>query len=261
MTALGSGHNVGSDAHPSAGRVEQLGSAPSVGRGGQQGGARVEIYDTLWKAAPDVFVVSAAAERIIDAAADEMSALRLISHHPNLTFVTHTRRAEAKAGPALVISDVAEWDGGERHTAVVVSIVVDDDSTPSGGRRATVRTHLEDDHTRVGGTALEFEEHHDLLRAALIDAIRRADPGALHVEAPSPSPERVGPPVAGIRVEPSPWTGPGALSFEEPETRPGDYVVLRAEMDCIVAMSACPQDMVPINGADCVPTEAHFEVI
>ena len=208
MTALGSGHNVGSDAHPSAGRVEQLGSAPSVGRGGQQGGARVEIYDTLWKAAPDVFVVSAAAERIIDAAADEMSALRLISHHPNLTFVTHTRRAEAKAGPALVISDVAEWDGGERHTAVVVSIVVDDDSTPSGGRRATVRTHLEDDHTRVSGTALEFEEHHDLLRAALVDAIRRADPGALHVEAPAPSPEHDRPPVAAIRVEPTPWSGP-----------------------------------------------------
>ena len=58
-----------------------------------------------------------------------------------------------------------------------------------------------------------------------------------------------------------PWTGTGGLSFEEPETKTGDYVVLRAEMDCIVAMSACPQDMVPINGADCVPTEAHFEVL
>ncbi len=58
-----------------------------------------------------------------------------------------------------------------------------------------------------------------------------------------------------------PWTDAGGLSFEEPETKPGDYIVLRAEMDCVVAMSACPQDMVPINGADCVPTEAHFEVI
>lgn len=58
-----------------------------------------------------------------------------------------------------------------------------------------------------------------------------------------------------------PWTGAGGLSFEEPETKPGDYILLRAEMDCVVAMSACPQDMVPINGAGCVPTEAHFEVI
>ena len=36
-----------------------------------------------------------------------------------------------------------------------------------------------------------------------------------------------------------PWTGNGALSFEEPVTRPGDYVVLRAEHDVIVAFSAC----------------------
>jgi uncharacterized protein YcgI (DUF1989 family) len=32
-------------------------------------------------------------------------------------------------------------------------------------------------------------------------------------------------------------------------------------MDCVVVFSACPQDVVPINGVDCVPTEAHFQVI
>ncbi len=37
--------------------------------------------------------------------------------------------------------------------------------------------------------------------------------------------------------------------------------MLRAEMDCVVAFSACPQDLVPINGADCIPKEAHFEVV
>jgi len=31
-------------------------------------------------------------------------------------------------------------------------------------------------------------------------------------------------------------------------------------MDCIVAMSSCPQDLLPINGKDGKPTEAHFEV-
>jgi uncharacterized protein len=36
---------------------------------------------------------------------------------------------------------------------------------------------------------------------------------------------------------------------------------LRAEIDCIVAFSACPQDMVPINGAAMKPTAAHFEII
>ena len=53
----------------------------------------------------------------------------------------------------------------------------------------------------------------------------------------------------------------GELSFQPPVSRAGDYVLLRAEMDCLVAFSACPQDMVPINGVDCVPTEAHFEVL
>ena len=58
-----------------------------------------------------------------------------------------------------------------------------------------------------------------------------------------------------------PWTAEGGLSFEEPKTKPGDYVVLRAEMDCIVAMSACPQDILPINGVGHEPTEAHFEIL
>lgn len=50
----------------------------------------------------------------------------------------------------------------------------------------------------------------------------------------------------------------GSTGWGEPLSKPGDYVVLRAEMDCIVAMSACPQDMVPINGADFIPTEVHY---
>jgi hypothetical protein len=58
-----------------------------------------------------------------------------------------------------------------------------------------------------------------------------------------------------------PILGDGRLSFEPPVAKKGDYVVLRAEMDCIVAFSACPQDMVPINGRDCRPTEAHFQVM
>ena len=43
-------------------------------------------------------------------------------------------------------------------------------------------------------------------------------------------------------------------------TKPGDFVVLRAEQDVIVAFSACPQDILPINGQHTKPTEAHFEV-
>ncbi len=53
----------------------------------------------------------------------------------------------------------------------------------------------------------------------------------------------------------------GRTEFGEPLSKPGDYVVLRAEMDCIVAMSACPQDILPINGALRQPTEAHYQIL
>jgi len=41
-------------------------------------------------------------------------------------------------------------------------------------------------------------------------------------------------------------------------SKAGDYVEIRAEMDMVVVMSACPQDIVPIN--DLNPVEVHFSV-
>lgn len=49
--------------------------------------------------------------------------------------------------------------------------------------------------------------------------------------------------------------------IEPPVSAPGDYVVLRAELAVLVVLSACPQDMVPTNGADAVPRDAHFTVL
>ena len=157
----------------------------------------MQQHDTLWKAAPDVFIVTAPAVRLIDAAADAVSALRLTSHDPGVGFHMHTRRTTAAAGPALVVSDVAEPAGGERHTAVVVSLVVDHDAAPGGGRRALIRTHLEDGHTQVSGSGFTFERHHDMIRAALVQAVRRVDRRTLHVESPT-RPDRDRPPVAAV---------------------------------------------------------------
>ncbi len=53
----------------------------------------------------------------------------------------------------------------------------------------------------------------------------------------------------------------GGLDYLPPVSKPGDYVVFRAEMDAVIAFSACPQDQVPVNGADCTPVEAHFEIL
>ena len=56
-----------------------------------------------------------------------------------------------------------------------------------------------------------------------------------------------------------PVSGDGKTSWGEPVSKAGDYVVLRAEMDCIAAMSCCPQDILPVNAGSTV--ECHFEIL
>ena len=51
------------------------------------------------------------------------------------------------------------------------------------------------------------------------------------------------------------------LEIRPPVSTAGSYVTFRAEMGCIVAFSACPQDIVPVNGLGMRPTEAHFELL
>lgn len=51
----------------------------------------------------------------------------------------------------------------------------------------------------------------------------------------------------------------GRIEFRPTVSKPGDHVLLRAEMDAIVVMSACPQDIIPIN--DCNPVDLHFEIV
>ncbi|MBV8653180.1 MAG: urea carboxylase-associated family protein [Alphaproteobacteria bacterium] len=58
-----------------------------------------------------------------------------------------------------------------------------------------------------------------------------------------------------------PVTREYGVSFEPPVSTPGSYVTLRAEMDLVIAFSACPQDLLPINGVACAPVEAHFEIL
>lgn len=52
-----------------------------------------------------------------------------------------------------------------------------------------------------------------------------------------------------------------SLEQGAPIGKAGEKVVLRAHRACIVAMSACPQDMTPINGAGREPTDAHYAVL
>lgn len=58
-----------------------------------------------------------------------------------------------------------------------------------------------------------------------------------------------------------PMKANGALAVAAPECKPGDYVMLKAEMDCIVVLSACPHDIFPVNGADCTPHDVAYTIL
>ena len=95
---------------------------------------------------------------------------------------------------------------------------------------------------------LGVEEYHDNCEDNLHAAMRE-----IGLEAPeTPSPLNL---FMNIPVKPD-----RSLSFEAPVSTPGSYVALRAEMDLFIAFSACPQDILPINGVGHMPTEAHFTV-
>jgi uncharacterized protein len=50
----------------------------------------------------------------------------------------------------------------------------------------------------------------------------------------------------------------GGLAFLAPVSAAGQYVSFTAEMDLVVVLSACPQDVTPVNGL--MPTDAHYLV-
>ncbi len=91
--------------------------------------------------------------------------------------------------------------------------------------------------------------YHDNCTDNLAAALRAAD---LDVTA-TPCPLNLW---QNTRVQPD-----GTQVVAPPASAPGDFVVLRAELDLIIVFSACPQDMTPLNGADATPRDAHFVVM
>jgi uncharacterized protein len=50
----------------------------------------------------------------------------------------------------------------------------------------------------------------------------------------------------------------GSIGIASAPTRPGDSVTLRTELDSIIRVTACPQDMTPLCGW--LPTSIEVEV-
>lgn len=160
---------------------------------------------------------------------------------------------------AFNAGDPGEFMSMEHTRATLLKLVPEVGDSLFSNRRRAILTVTEDSSPGVHDTLLAAcdkerygllgcTEYHDNCADNLSAAM--AELGVREPETPSP---------LNLFMN-IPWTAEGRLSFEEPRTRPGDHVVLRAEMDLIVAFSACPQDILPINGRAGRPTEAHFRI-
>ena len=174
--------------------------------------------------------------------------------------VVNTHGAQVVDTWAFNSEDMGESMSMEATRATVLKMRLDvGDAFYSNNRRAML-TILEDTSPGVHDTLiaacdnyryglLGCTEYHDNCTDNLHAAL-----DALGLKAPkTPSPLNL-----FMNI---PWTEAGGLSFEAPVTKPGDYILMRAEMDLVIAFSACPQDILPINGELREPVEAHFEII
>ena len=50
------------------------------------------------------------------------------------------------------------------------------------------------------------------------------------------------------------------MEIEVPTTAPGQSVTFRALRDCVVALSACPQDLLPVNAHGCTPQAVAYVI-
>ena len=96
-------------------------------------------------------------------------------------------------------------------------------------------------------TLLGCQEYHDNCTDNFFAALRRLD-----------FPMRECPSPFNLWMN-IPWCEQGSLEWGVPTCKAGDDLVFRAEIDCIAVMSACPQDILPVN--DHKTLDAHYEIL
>jgi len=157
-------------------------------------------------------------------------------------------------------ADLGEFMSMEHTRAHTLRLVPRPGDALRTNRRRPILTLTEDTSGGVHDTLiaacdrwryafLGVQGHHDNCTDNLFAAM--ADLGLKPSEVPSP---------LNLFMN-IPWTAEGALEFAAPPRPvPGGHVRLRAEMDVVIVFSACPQDILPINGVAAKPVEAHFNI-
>jgi uncharacterized protein YcgI (DUF1989 family) len=161
---------------------------------------------------------------------------------------------------AFNAADLHECMSMEHSRVALGHIIPTIGDTLVSNRRRPIATLVEDTSGGVHDTlfaacdrwryqTLGHPGHHDNCADNLVAGM--AELGLVPPEIPSPLNLFMNIPVIdGNRVE-----------IRPPVSTPGSYVVLRAEIDCVFAFSACPQDILPVNGLALRPTEAHFAIL
>lgn len=161
---------------------------------------------------------------------------------------------------AFVDGDMAEFMSMEHSRAAMNRLTPKTGDTLVTNHRRPILTLVEDTSGEVHDTfiaacdrwrylGLGVEGYHDSCEDNLHAAL--AEIGLSSTETPSP---------LNLFMN-IPWDAEGRIDWKPPVSAPGSHVVLKAALDCVVAFSSCPQDIVPINGINCSPQDAHFAVV
>lgn len=161
---------------------------------------------------------------------------------------------------AFNASDLREFMSMEHSRVAMGHIMPVVGDTLVTNRRRPILTVVEDTSGGIHDTLfaacdrwryelLGCEGYHDNCTDNLTAAL--AELGLAPPEVPAPLNLFMNIPVIdGNRVEVRP-----------PVSTPGSHIALRAAIDCILAFSACPQDILPVNGLAMRPTHAHFMIL
>lgn len=153
--------------------------------------------------------------------------------------------------------DIGEWMSMEHSRASMLRLAPKLGDTLVTNRRRAILTLVEDTTPGVHDTLIAACDRHRYRQLGVVgdhdnctDNLAAALGGlGLHAER-TPCPLNL---FMNVPVHDN-----GRLEFAPPVSQPGGYVTLRAEMDLIVVMSACPQDVTQVNGM--TPTDAHYSV-
>ncbi|GAA1597167.1 urea carboxylase-associated family protein [Kribbella sancticallisti] len=185
--------------------------------------------------------------RVTDLAGEQVGDLFAFTADDHLS-ASHTRTATSRLFPAIGEAFVTT------RRRPILTLVAD---TSPGHHDLLIAACDATRYAGLGGAADHPSCADNLARALATLPSGPADFGLGFGTDPAPHPTAVPQPVnVFMRV---PVGADGRLSWLPAATKPGDAITFRAELDCVVVLSACPQDLTAINGSG--PTALALDIL